>query len=343
MPDVMCTDRQTGMLGLYLAAPLTRDTYLAMKAAAVTSVITVVTLGPPVLLLVGYSMLDLGPGWPGDGLAARAAHRRRRPRRRRLVHRHRLVASSLTPRRAAASAGIVLATLVSAAVVGGLVEGAGMTPWLRPGATSTTCPSRSCAGSTASPARIPELRTVPLVAYFVGAIVGMGAHRADPLPAPDGDEVTAPRHHGRTGRPRWRSPSVELSAVSKWFGDVIAVSEVSFALWPGVTALLGPNGAGKSTVLRVMCGLTPPSRGRVQVLGRDPRADVAVTRAVGLVPQQEALFERQRALEFVRLAGQLHRVAEPGRVGPRRARRRSSSTPTTSAGWPATPRACASG
>jgi len=104
---------------------------------------------------------------------------------------------------------------------------------------------------------------------------------------------------------------VELSAVSKWFGDVIAVSEVSFALWPGVTALLGPNGAGKSTVLRVMCGLTPPSRGRVQVLGRDPRADVAVTRAVGLVPQQEALFERLRALEFVRLAGQLHGVAEP--------------------------------
>lgn len=107
------------------------------------------------------------------------------------------------------------------------------------------------------------------------------------------------------------APSVELAAVSKWFGDVVAVSEVSFALWPGVTALLGPNGAGKSTVLRVMCGLTPPSRGRVRVLGRDPRADVAVTRAIGLVPQQEALFERQRALEFVRLAGQLHGVADP--------------------------------
>src|SRR6476660_1751714 len=60
-----------------------------------------------------------------------------------------------------------------------------------------------------------------------------------------------------------------------------------------------------------MCGLTPPSRGSVQVLGRDPRADVAVTRAIGLVPQQESLFERQRALEFVRLAGQLHGVAEP--------------------------------
>jgi ABC-2 type transport system ATP-binding protein len=115
--------------------------------------------------------------------------------------------------------------------------------------------------------------------------------------------------------PAWSAtapaPSVELNAVSKWFGDVVAVSEVSFALWPGVTALLGPNGAGKSTVLRVMCGLTHPSRGQVRVLGRDPRRDATVTRAIGLVPQQEGLFERQRAVDFVRLAGQLHHLPDP--------------------------------
>jgi ABC-2 type transport system ATP-binding protein len=101
-------------------------------------------------------------------------------------------------------------------------------------------------------------------------------------------------------------PSVDLRSVSKWFGDVVAVSEISFALWPGVTALLGPNGAGKSTVLRLMCGLTAPSRGQVWVLGRNPRTDSLVSRAMGLVPQQEALFEGLSALAFVRLAGQLH-------------------------------------
>jgi ABC-2 type transport system ATP-binding protein len=111
--------------------------------------------------------------------------------------------------------------------------------------------------------------------------------------------------------PSFPRPSVELVGVSKWFGDVVAVSEVSFGVWPGVTALLGPNGAGKSTVLRLMCGLTRPSRGAVRVLGRDPRTDTLVTRAIGLVPQQETLFERLSALEFVRLAGQLHGLDDP--------------------------------
>ena len=106
-------------------------------------------------------------------------------------------------------------------------------------------------------------------------------------------------------------PSVALNGVSKWFGDLVAVSDVSFALWPGVTALLGPNGAGKSTVLRLICGLTKPSRGIVQVLGRDPRAEPAITRQIGLAAQQEALFDRQTAFGFVRLAALLHGMEEP--------------------------------
>ena len=67
---------------------------------------------------------------------------------------------------------------------------------------------------------------------------------------------------------------IVVADVSKWFGDVVAVSEVSFTVGPGVTALLGPNGAGKSTILRMLCGLTAPARGEVRVLGRDPRSDL---------------------------------------------------------------------
>ena len=106
-------------------------------------------------------------------------------------------------------------------------------------------------------------------------------------------------------------PMIEADGASKWFGDVVAVSDVSFAIGPGVTALLGPNGAGKSTLLRMLCGLTPPDRGSVRILGADPRKDLAVRGRIGLVPQQEAMFEALTAFEFVRVAGVLTGVADP--------------------------------
>jgi ABC-2 type transport system ATP-binding protein len=106
--------------------------------------------------------------------------------------------------------------------------------------------------------------------------------------------------------------TIEVADVSKWFGSVVALSEVTCRVDPGITALLGPNGAGKSTLLRVLCGLTAPSRGEVRILGQVPRRDIALNRRVGLVPQQEALFDPLRAVEFVRLAAELHGVAEPG-------------------------------
>jgi ABC-2 type transport system ATP-binding protein len=106
-------------------------------------------------------------------------------------------------------------------------------------------------------------------------------------------------------------PRVVAEGVSKWFGSLVAVSDVSFEVGPGVTALLGPNGAGKSTMLRMLCGLARPSRGTVRVLGRDPRIDVGVTRSIGLVPQQESVFERLTARGFVRLAATLHGLPDP--------------------------------
>jgi ABC-2 type transport system ATP-binding protein len=97
-------------------------------------------------------------------------------------------------------------------------------------------------------------------------------------------------------------PTAVIDGLSKWFGNVVAVSDVSAEIRPGVTALLGPNGAGKSTLFRVLCGLTPPSKGTVTVLGSDPRRDREVRARIGLVPQQDALFERLRALPFVAVA-----------------------------------------
>lgn len=104
---------------------------------------------------------------------------------------------------------------------------------------------------------------------------------------------------------------VEVDACTRWFGDVVAVSEVSFRLDAGVTALLGPNGAGKSTLLRLLCGLVRPARGTVRILGRDPRGDVDVHRDLGIVPQQETVFDRLTALEFVETCAHLRGVDSP--------------------------------
>ena len=107
---------------------------------------------------------------------------------------------------------------------------------------------------------------------------------------------------------------IAVNGVSKYYGSVVAVSDVSFAINGGVTALLGPNGAGKSTLFRMMCGLTEPSRGTVHLLGADPRRDRDIRGRVALVPQQDALFDHLSAIEFVAIAARTHGVDGPDDV-----------------------------
>jgi len=123
-----------------------------------------------------------------------------------------------------------------------------------------------------------------------------------PVPVPLGGSPTPPAP--LTGM-------IAVNAVSKYFGSVVAVSDVSFAVNGGVTALLGPNGAGKSTLFRMLCGLTPPSRGSVDVLGFDPRDDRDVRGRLSLVPQQDALFDHLSASSFVEFAARTHGVSDP--------------------------------
>jgi ABC-2 type transport system ATP-binding protein len=114
--------------------------------------------------------------------------------------------------------------------------------------------------------------------------------------------------------PQRLSGMIAVNQVSKFFGSVVAVSDVSFAIDAGVTALLGPNGAGKSTLFRMLCGLTPPSRGSVDVLGSDPRHDRDVRGRVSLVPQQDALFDHLSAAAFIEFAARTHGVRDPMRA-----------------------------
>jgi len=105
--------------------------------------------------------------------------------------------------------------------------------------------------------------------------------------------------------------TIEVTEVSKWYGDVVAVSNVSFAIGPGVTGLLGPNGAGKSTILKMLAGLLAPSMGTVRVLGEPVRANPRLYRRIGLVPEQEVVYPFLTGREFVRLNAILQRLPDP--------------------------------
>ena len=129
-PEAICPDRRSGVLSIYLAAPLTRSRYLASKAAAVFTALLFVTLGPPVLLLVGLSLQSAGPdgfgGWVlvfiriiTSGVMVAAFYTSLS-----------MAAASLTDRRAIAAAGMFIAVFASNAITGAFVFGAGAPRWL---------------------------------------------------------------------------------------------------------------------------------------------------------------------------------------------------------------------
>ena len=103
--------------------------------------------------------------------------------------------------------------------------------------------------------------------------------------------------------------TIEIEDVSKWFGQKVAVSDLSCSFGPGLTGLLGPNGAGKTTLLRMMCGLLRPSDGSVRVLGVDPRRDPSVYRRLALVPEEDAVYGILTAREHLAFAADLTGVS----------------------------------
>ena len=103
---------------------------------------------------------------------------------------------------------------------------------------------------------------------------------------------------------------IELVSVSRWYGNVVAVNEVSFRVDAGVTGLLGPNGAGKSTILHMVAGLLAPSTGTVTVGGQPSFGNPPVYRQIGLVPEREAVYPFLTGREFVRASGRLHGLTD---------------------------------
>ncbi|MFR9673133.1 ABC transporter ATP-binding protein [Streptomyces sp. TR06-5] len=106
--------------------------------------------------------------------------------------------------------------------------------------------------------------------------------------------------------------TLRIDRVSCWYGNVVAVNDVTMSLGPGVTGLLGPNGAGKSTLIHMMSGFLAPSTGSVTLDDAPVWRNEQVYREIGLVPEHEGMYDQLTGGEFVTAAAELHGLAQPG-------------------------------
>lgn len=104
--------------------------------------------------------------------------------------------------------------------------------------------------------------------------------------------------------------TLRLEAVSRWYGNVVAVNDVTFEVGPGITGLLGPNGAGKTTLLHMMAGFLAPNAGTVQLDATPTWRHPELYRSVGFVPEREAVYGFLTCRQFVNATARLHEVTD---------------------------------
>jgi ABC-2 type transport system ATP-binding protein len=106
------------------------------------------------------------------------------------------------------------------------------------------------------------------------------------------------------------TPIVTAAKLSKWYGQVIGLNDVTVSVPPGVTGLLGPNGAGKSTFMKLITGQLKPSQGTVTVLGQPIWGHQELFFDIGFCPEQDAFYDRMTGLEWVTALVRLNGLGE---------------------------------
>jgi ABC-2 type transport system ATP-binding protein len=107
---------------------------------------------------------------------------------------------------------------------------------------------------------------------------------------------------------------VAVEHVSKWYGQVIGLNDVSLTVPPGITGLLGPNGAGKSTFMKLITGQLQPSKGSILVLGEPIWGNPDIYFRIGFCPEQDAFYERMTGLEWVTALVRLNGLSDAAAV-----------------------------
>ncbi len=105
-------------------------------------------------------------------------------------------------------------------------------------------------------------------------------------------------------------PIVRADHVSKWYGQVSGLNDVTLTVPPGITGLLGPNGAGKSTFMKLITGQLKPSKGAITVLGEPIWKNPGLYRRIGFCPEQDSFYDRMTGLEWVAALVRLNGVSD---------------------------------
>ncbi len=107
-------------------------------------------------------------------------------------------------------------------------------------------------------------------------------------------------------------PLIEATGLTRTFGDFTAVDNATFSVYPGeIVGFLGPNGAGKTTTLKMLTGLLHPSSGSARIAGHDVYGDpIGAKSNLGYVPDEPNLYEKLKAVEYLRFVGRIYRVPQ---------------------------------
>lgn len=111
--------------------------------------------------------------------------------------------------------------------------------------------------------------------------------------------------------------TLRIDTCSRWFGNVVAVNDVTMSVGPGITGLLGPNGAGKSTLLNMLAGFLPPSAGSVTLDGAATWKNPEAYRVLGIVTEREATYDFLTGRQLVVASAELHGLPDPGAAAQR--------------------------
>lgn len=295
-PQSVSRDLRFKTVPLYFSRPIERVDYVLAKYAAMASALFILTATPLLIMWIGslLAKFDFGDQTKGFGQGLVSVLLLSL-----LFAGLGLVMAALTPRRGfgvAAVIGLLLIPYGAVTAVQGVAYGTGHTgaiEWMGLFSPITLIDGVQTAflgATSAFPGGEGPPPAVGVVYLLVALGLIAGLLRRPDGPLPEGRAVTL----------------IDIDHTSRWFGNVVAVNDVTMRIGPGVTGLLGPNGAGKSTLINMMGGFLAPSTGTVTLDGAPIWRNEQVYKQIGVVPEREAMYDFLTGREFVVANAELH-------------------------------------